>query len=111
MNAFGNGWCETGRQRYCHLMSIVNESRAFYNASFDTRMTKFSDAYRLRQQRKKIKQTGKAATMTTEFNLPTIESIRQEKPNEAATALDMELMNFVDPLPNDSDRNINNIEL
>ena len=92
-------------------MAIINESRAFYNASFDKRMTKFCNALRLREQRKRLRPAPRPFEMTTEFNLPSIESVLQEKPNEAATALNLELMNYEDELPTDSDSNINSVAI
>ena len=89
-------------------MAIINESRAFYNTSFDKRMTKFCNAYTLREHRKRLWPAPKPFEMTTKFNLPSIESVLQDKPNEAATALNLELMNHKDELPADSDSNINN---
>ena len=42
-NSFGNGWSDEGRKRYCSLMLTINESRAFYNTSFDKRMKHYVD--------------------------------------------------------------------
>ena len=92
-------------------MMSVNESRAFYNASFDKRMTKFCNAYILREQQKRVKPSAKPFEMTTEFNLPSIESVLQDKPNEAATALNLELMDYEDNLSSDSECNNNSGEI
>ena len=92
-------------------MAIINESRAFYNTSFNKRMTKFCNAYTLCEQRKRLRPAPKPFKMTAEFNLPSIELVLQDKPNEAATALNLELMNHEDDLPADSDSNINNVPI
>ena len=92
-------------------MAIINELRAFYKASFDNRMTKFCNAYTLRQQRKRLQPAPKPFEMTTKFNLPSIELVLQDKPNKAATALTLELMNHEDELPTDSNSNINNVAI
>ena len=92
-------------------MAITNELRAFYNASFDNHMTKFCNAYTLRKQLKRIRPAPKSFEMTTKFNLPSIELVLQDKPNEAATALNLELMNYKDELPADSDSNSNSLTI
>ena len=74
-------------------------------------MTKFCNAYTLRKQRKRLRPAPTPFEMTTEFSLPSIELVLQDKPNEAATVLNLELMNYKDELPTDSDSNINSVAI
>ena len=74
-------------------------------------MTKFCNAYTLRKQRKKLRPAPRPFEMTTEFSLPSIELVLQDKPNEAAMVLNLELMNYKDDLPTDSDSNINSFAI
>ena len=96
VNSFGNGWSNEGRKRYCELMRSVNESRAFYNSSFDRRMKKYAVNFQLREQRKRLKTPAAALTLLNEFTLPTLASILIDKPNEQATHLNAELLNYED---------------
>ena len=98
INAFGNGWTNNGRKRYCTLMSLVNESRAFYNTSFDTRMKKYATAWDLKTKRKKTRTQSTAFQMTSEFALPSLESIVTANPNPTANLLNAELMDYDDEL-------------
>ena len=88
-------------------MTIVNESRAFYNTSFDHRMTKFAKAMELKEKRKKLKPKEAPFQMTTEFTLPSLESVVQSKPNETATALNLMLMRHTDDVTSDNESNVN----
>ena len=88
-------------------MTIVNESRAFYNTSFDHRMTKFAKAMELKEKRKKLKPKSVPFQMTTEFTLPSLESVLQTKPNDAATALNIMLMRYEDDVTSDNESNVN----
>lgn len=98
VNAFGNGWTNNGRKRYCTLMSLVNESRAFYNTSFDTRMKKYATAWDLKTKRKKTRKQSTAFQMTSEFALPSLEAIVTANPNPSADLLNAELMDYDDEL-------------
>ena len=44
--------------------------------------------------------------MTTEFTLPSFESVLQNKPNDAATALNLILMEYEDEASLDNDNDI-----
>ena len=98
VNAFGNGWTNNGRKRYCALMSLVNESRAFYKTSFDTRMKKYATAWDLKTKRKKTRKQSTTFRMTSEFALPSLESIVTANPNPSADLLNAELMDYDDEL-------------
>ena len=99
-NPYANGWSEEGLQRYGELMTVINESRAFYNSSFDKRMLKFANGMMLREKRKKKKQTALPTVMLpNEMALPSIATILQEQPNAEATSWNLELMEFEDELP------------
>ena len=50
LGTYGNGWSEEGRKRYCEFMKEVNESRAFYNKSFNKQMKKFAAAWWLKEK-------------------------------------------------------------
>jgi len=83
-------------------MAIINESRAFYNTSFDKRMLKFANGMMLQEKRKKKKQTALPTVMLpNEMALPSIATILQEQPNAEATSLNLELMEFEDELPDE----------
>ena len=86
-------------------MGIVNESRAFYNSSFNTRMKKYATACELREKRKRAKKPALPFHMTNEFTLPSLESILQKNPNTNATALNLELMNYEDELTDQEEEN------
>ena len=107
MNIFGNGWTEEGRQRYCELMLAVNESRAFFNRSFNLRMMKYAAACELQEKKKRARKPAAAFSMTSDFALPSVESVIQSNPNPVAEKLNLELMNCVDELPEDDDNSIN----
>ena len=79
-------------------MSIVQESRAWYNKSFDKRMTKYATAWKLTEQRKKARKQSNDFAMTSEFALPSLESIVTNNPNPAAELLNAELMDYEDEL-------------
>lgn len=79
-------------------MQVVNESRAFYNTSFDVRMKKYATAWTLRANRKKKRITAQQFTMANEFALPSLESIVAANPNPHAALLNAELINYDDPL-------------
>ena len=74
-------------------------------------MAKFCNVYTLCEQHKRLQPAPKPFEMTTEFSLPSIESVLQDKPNKAATALNLELMNYKDDLPTDSNSNINSFAI
>ena len=85
-------------------MKIVNESRAFYNTSFDARMIKYATACEERQQNKRKRKLAQGFKMTTEFALPSQQSIVMANPDPNAARLNAELLNFTDQL-SDEDEN------
>ena len=110
-NAFGNGWSDEGRKRYCEMMHGVNESRAFYNTSFNRRMKKFAVNFQLTKQRKRIKKQTAALKLENEFTLPTLASILLNKPNQEAIDLNLELLNFEDDLDTNDEDAMNTAEI
>ena len=102
LGTYGNGWSEEGRKRYCKLMQKVNESRAFYNGSFDVRMKKFAKSWALKEKNMRVKKPAVVFDMTNEFNLPSHDEIRQSETTAtraAADLLNIELMEQDDDIP------------
>ena len=88
-------------------MQTVNESRAFFNTSFDKRMMQYATAYQLWEKCKKLKPKAQPFVMLTEFTLPSVEAVLQDQPDDVATSLNLELMEYEDELPSDSDSESN----
>ena len=100
-NQFANGWNEDGRNRYRTLMESINETRAYYNESFDKRMKAFATKMKLQaQQKKRREETRPINPLPTDMELPDVETIRREKPNAEALTLNAELLEFDDTIPN-----------
>ena len=99
-NQFANGWNLQGRERYRKLMVSIQESRAWYAVSLDKRMKVFATKVHLqKQQKKRRKETRELDTMPNDMSLPDYDTIRREKPNPEAMALNAELLNCVDDVP------------
>ena len=99
LGTYGNGWSDEGRKRYCELMKEVNESRAFYNESFDKRMTKFAAAWWLKEKNLRKKKQGNRFDMTLEINLPSHATILQQANNNEAQLLNATLISHNDVVP------------
>ena len=102
-NSFGNGWSDEGRKRYCSLMLTINESRAFYNTSFDKRMKHYVEKSELKEEeQKRKKQKTDSFSIYTTDTLPSLEEVLQNAESEQKKNLNLELMQFVD----DIDQNV-----
>jgi len=95
-NSFGNGWSDDGRKRYCDLMLTINESRAFYNTSFDKRMKNYVNQCEAQAAQRRKKRKTSAFTYYTADTLPSVEEVLQNNGSEQKTNLNLELMQFVD---------------
>ena len=99
LGTYGNGWSEEGRKRYCEFMKEVNESRAFYNESFNKRMKKFAAAWWLKEKNLRKKKQSNTFDMTLEINLPSHATILQQANNNAAQLLNATLILHDDEIP------------
>ena len=70
-------------------------------------MTKFAKAMELKEKKRKLKPKAVPFQMTTEFTLPSLESVLPTKPNNAATALNLMLMSYEDNVASDNESNVN----
>ena len=92
-------------------MHSVNESRAFYNSSFNRRMKKYAVNFILREQRKRLRRPAPQLELETGFTLPTLESILMTKPNQQATNLNAELLDYEDEPETISEAVVNTAEV
>ena len=82
-------------------MESINETRAYYNESFNKRMKVFATKMKLQEQQKKRRDKTRIINpLPTDMELPDIETIRREKPNAEALTLNAELLEFDDTIPN-----------
>ena len=69
-------------------------------------MIKFAKAMELKEKQRKKKAKPVVFQMTTEFTLPSLEYVLQNKPNEAATALNLVLMDYEDDVSVDGENGV-----